>query len=311
MKTRGMSGWLALGALALATLGPALRPALASNQQADGDKAASQASSVLEKETVLVASTEAASAAAPRVPAAKVTPPPSSSSGFRWTGFYVGVNVGGGWGNASTNINPLPTPATFVNLAPTTLNPNPSGMLGGVQTGLNLQHGRFVFGGEFDFSWSGMDGTAVLSPIVQNNGTPFPGTPFPAGNFVLTHQDTDWVSTVRPRLGVTLVPRLLVYGTGGLAFGHLNYVATTDFRPAGTESYPAAVLNKIKTGWVAGGGAEFAFWRRLTAKGEYLYYDLGTQPIIAFPVPPLPPFQIAYQWQTTARIARFGLNFKF
>jgi len=305
-----------LGALALVTSGLVLRPALASNQQADGDRAASQASGGLDKETVLVASTEAAPAAAPRVPSAKVTPPPSSSSGFRWTGFYVGGSIGYASGNAKTSVNPLPSAAQFVNLAPTTLPSNPSGMVGGGHAGYNLQGGEdnhYLIGGEFDFSYFGLDTTQVVHPIIQNNGTPFPGAS--PGNNITAHQDRSWFATLRPRAGVILVPRLLIYGTAGLAFGHVKASASTDFRPAGTELYPAAA-DQTKRGWAAGAGAEIAFGRRWTARGEYLHYDLGklsltANPSVPFPPPPFPQFQIAYQWQTTANIGRFGVNFKF
>jgi outer membrane immunogenic protein len=54
---------------------------------------------------------------------------------FNWTGFYVGGNVGYGWGNGDTSFTPLPTATTFINLAPTTLSPDPSGVVGGVQRG--------------------------------------------------------------------------------------------------------------------------------------------------------------------------------
>jgi outer membrane immunogenic protein len=225
---------------------------------------------------------------------------------YSWTGIYVGVHIGHGSGTSDTTFNPLPTATQFVNLAPQTLAPDPSGALGGGQFGANWQHGHFVLGAEFDFSASGMDGTKTITPITQNNGTPFPGA-----GFVSAHQDTRWVSTLRPRLGVTLVPRLLVYGTGGLAFAYVHESAITDFRPVGTTQYPAAI-NGTKKGWVGGFGAEIGLTRRWSVKGEYLHYNLGTDSQTVNATPLLPPFQVAYTFgDTTANIVNFGLNFRF
>jgi outer membrane immunogenic protein len=131
-------------------------------------------------------------------PALPAPPPPPSSSGYSWTGFYVGVNIGYGSGSDDTFVNPLPTAVQFVNLKPQTLSPDPSGIMGGGQAGYNWQHGHFVLGAEFDIQASGMDGTKTVTPIIQNNGTPFPGA-----GFVSAHQDTNWVASLRPRLGVT------------------------------------------------------------------------------------------------------------
>lgn len=245
------------------------------------------------------------SAAAKPKPAA-----PSSGSGtYSWTGFYAGGHVGYGWGNGDTFLNPLPTATTFVNLAPTRLHPSPSGIVGGGQLGYNYQRGHLIVGAEFNLSGTGMDGSVTQTPIIQNNGTPFPGT-----GFVTAHQSTSWYGTVAPRLGVTLSQHLMIYGTGGLAFGHVNFSANTDFRPVGTEQYTAA-FDKTKKGVAVGAGAEFALSRRWVVKGEYLYYNLGDEHFTANPSIPFGPgapnFQIKYDWKTTASTINFGVNFRF
>ena len=238
-------------------------------------------------------------------------PPPSSS--FTWTGFYVGVNVGHGSSDGDTFVNPLPTAAIFVNLAPQTLNLDPSGSLGGGQIGYNHQFGHFVLGVEADIDGAGIQETTVVTPIIQNNGTPFPGTP--PGNNITVHQNTDAISTVRPRFGFAF-GHFLLYGTGGLAIAHIGYTANTDFHPIGTETYPAN-FSKTQKGWAAGGGAEVGIGGGFSLKGEYLRYDVGSQQsFTANPVPPFPPsappFQIAYTWHTSsAQLFRFGANYRF
>jgi len=232
-------------------------------------------------------------------------PPIVVDPSYNWSGFYIGGNVGYGWGDADTSFNPLPSAAAFVNLAPTTLGPDPQGVIGGVQAGYNWQAGKFVVGLEADIQASDIHGTALVTPIIQNSGVPFAGA-----GFLSASQRIDWFGTVRARAGFTPVDRLLLYVTGGLAYGNVSYAAQTDFRPVGTAAYPAA-FSRTKVGWTAGAGAEWAFASNWTAKVEYLYMDLGNESAIANPLPANPPFQVGYNWRTTEQIARVGLNYKF
>jgi outer membrane immunogenic protein len=229
-------------------------------------------------------------------------PPPSTN---KWTGWYGGGHVGYGWGKADTTFTPLPTALSFINLAPTTLHPDPKGIIAGGQFGYNKQITPWVLSAEFTASWSNMKGTAIVTPIIQNNSTPFPGA-----GFLITHQDTSWFGTLRPRLGIlpTSSHRLLLYVTAGWAFGHVNYSANSDFRPGGTIQYPAA-SGKIKKGWTTGGGAEIALAPHASLNLEYLYYNLGNESVIGNPSPAAPPFQVGYNWQTRAQIFRVGVNF--
>ena len=76
-------------------------------------------------------------------------------------------------------------------------------------------------------------------------------------------------------------------------------------------SYPAA-FSKMETGWTVGGGAEWALNQNWSLKLEYLYYKLGTETATAQRAPVVtPPFQMQYIWQTTAQIARVGVNYRF
>jgi len=230
----------------------------------------------------------------------------SDLSGCRdWNGVYAGAHFGYGWGDADMSLTPLPDAATFANLAPQTLSPYVKGVLGGVQLGYNYHKKCTVIGVETDFSLSDLSGTERVEPIIQNNGTPFPGT----GDYLRDHQDTEWVGTVRLRLGYTPSSKLLIYGTGGMAYGRVNYEAETEFRPTGTENYPAS-FSKTKVGWTAGCGVEYALDTRWSMRFEYLYYNLGKQSIIADPNPVYPPFQVGYEWHTSAHTVNLGLNYK-
>ena len=65
--------------------------------------------------------------------------PPPPPMAYRWTGPYLGANIGYQGGSMSNN----PT--------------EPSGIVGGLQGGWNWQNGNFVFGGEADINLSGAE----------------------------------------------------------------------------------------------------------------------------------------------------------
>jgi outer membrane immunogenic protein len=92
--------------------------------------------------------------------------------------------------------------------------------------------------------------------------------------------DTRWLGTLRGRLGFLPAPTLLVYGTGGLAYGEVSAStsltqsdAIANFTGGGTGGDGFA---ELVTGWSAGGGVEWMFTQNWSVKLEYLHYDLGT-----------------------------------
>ena len=116
---------------------------------------------------------------------------------------------------------------------------HPSGVVGGIEGGYNWQRGSFVFGGEADLQLSGADDT--ISPFEFSN---------------------PWFGTLRARGGIAL-NNVLLYGTGGLAYGSLR---ADSFNL--TESHTTV-------GWTAGAGVEVLFNPRWSAKAEWLYLQLS------------------------------------
>ena len=153
-----------------------------------------------------------------------------------------------------------------------TRNGKSTGVIGGGQLGYNWQIGSIVAGIEADIQGSGIKGSA--GPVTDTLlGTT---TPFIPSN-LLSSQQVSWFGTVRGRLGVTVTPSLLLYGTGGLAYGEVKGSADvnlpSDGIPAGTF---AQTISKTKVGWAAGAGLEWMFSRGWSAKVEYLHIDLGS-----------------------------------
>ena len=175
-----------------------------------------------------------------------------------WNGAYIGVNAGGGFGTFKHPINNLSFDVTA------------GGFLGGVQAGYNWQFGQLVYGVEADFQGSTVNGY------------------YTQFNFVNTK--VDWFGTLRGRIGYTPIDRILIYGTGGLAYGNVK----TDIANG------LFVSSKTKAGWTVGAGVEYAIDTNWTFKSEYLYTDFGRSEIV-------PGYENGVAFQTV----RLGLNYKF
>jgi outer membrane immunogenic protein len=154
---------------------------------------------------------------------------------FSWSGFYVGINGGYGWGKSSWQ-------NTGANTGDFTI----KGPLVGGTLGYNLQTGSFVWGLEADADISFIKGSTTVNC---------------AGAGCETRNR--WLATGRGRIGYAW-DRFLPYLTGGVAFGDIKMTNPI-----------SASETKTKVGWTAGAGIEYAFMGPWSAKIEYLYVDLG------------------------------------
>ena len=239
----------------------------------------------------------------------QVAPAPPECD-YTWTGFYFGGNAGYGWGNGDTHFQPLPDAVTFIDLAPQSLSPDPEGFIGGGQVGFNWQWNKWlVLGVEADFQGSDIEGHDTRFGFPDITGSPNFAAP---DSFIFAHERMQWFGTARGRIGFAPLCRLLLYATGGLAYGNVDYSANTNFDNGFT--YPVR-FSETNVGWTVGGGLEYAISHHWSVKAEYLYYDLGdqgrTQNQLIDGVPQGPPFFVHYNFETTGNIVRGGLNFKF
>ena len=200
---------------------------------------------------------------------------PSYSSAppmLSWSGFYGGVNLGGGWSAGYGNANVWDLGGMNGGVTNNIGGGNGSGgIIGGGQVGYNYQFVGIgngvgaVLGAEADFQGTSMGSGSgpyygYLANI-NNNGslTYVPGW---VGNGV----NIPWFGTIRGRLGLTVTPAILVYATGGFAYAGVN-------RNGG--GYWGGTNSATQTGWTAGGGAEWMFMPNWSVKGEYLYADVS------------------------------------
>jgi outer membrane immunogenic protein len=186
--------------------------------------------------------------------------------GYNWSGFYLGGNVGYGWGRSSNSETLSLNTTAFTNNSRNDVD----GVIGGGQIGYNWQVTNWLFGLEADFQGSDQRGTSSSICVGCGNG---------GDNITATlTQKLNWFGTVRGRVGILATPNVLLYGTGGLAYGEVetggSLAGPTNLTPLGTFTFPGTSSTRV--GWTAGAGVEGRIAGNWTAKLEYLYMDLGT-----------------------------------
>ncbi len=232
----------------------------------------------------LPAAKPAANVATPTVPTVQNQP-------YNWGGFYVGALAGYADSDVKvSDINFEGQPADLPFSVKMT-----GGQFGGV-AGYNAQNGNLVYGLEGDLSYGNVHGSD--STYLNVDGVNFS-----------SETEMKVFGSARMKVGYAL-DKVLIYGTGGLAFGSVEGTVH--------DHYYATVVTTQDTlsmfGWALGGGAEFAFNNQFSLKAEYLYYDLGSMSMSMDQV------SAGYsgglnsmtaKTDVTGSIVRVGLNYRF
>lgn len=166
------------------------------------------------------------------------------ATGHDWTGAYVGVNAGYGFGYQEQYDD-----SDF-----DSGNQDIDGFIGGAQIGANYQADSFVFGVEADLQFANIEGD------FESNKD------WGCGPQEECSTNVDWFGTGRLRLGYA-IGNFLPYVTGGLAFGSVE----SEIKGGGSDWH----VDDTQVGWTIGGGLEAALSDHLTGRVEYLYVDLG------------------------------------
>lgn len=190
----------------------------------------------------------------------QVTPAPPPEC--NWSGFYIGVNVGGQWGHSEDRS----IDGYFAGVDNVLWGYDESGVTAGGQVGYNFQWNWLVLGIEGDLGYMNLDG----------RGTPrIDAVRFASDTHGKT--DSDFYTTIRGRLGIAF-GHWLFYGTGG-GIG-VNYetrvVDDCDVFPCGNELIDAG-KTEFNWGWTGGGGIEYMLGCHWTIRVEYLRYQLDDQ----------------------------------
>jgi outer membrane immunogenic protein len=252
-----------------------------------------------------------------------------------WTGFYAGLNAGYGWGSSSSFnltglngagsalLNPALPPGLIVTAAGTGSS-HARGAFAGFQLGYNWQIARnWLIGIEADIQHS-----SIRARTQRFNTTTVPGFE----NFMATvaGRNLEWFGTLRGRVGVLATDNLLLFATGGLAYGRdkasvvlglpgggfIGFGGTPDATTFGCAT-PVCLSgsgSRTSTGWTAGGGIEYALSNTWSIKAEYLHIDLDLgQTFVMRVVPPATgnALMSASVSDYSIDIVRVGMNYKF
>lgn len=240
------------------------------------------------------------SAVASELPSVKSAP--ISISPPLWTGFYAGLNAGGTWASNNnvhiieipTWINPLSTAKQSASITAAASQAGSSisipiannvNFIGGGQLGYNEKiHDKVVVGVETDIQGI-VDSRGIVSTIFQAFGFQYYSVNLnrinteTIYNLFSASKNLSYIGTFRGRAGFLVHSNLLMYWTGGFAYGGINLntfgnqqIINTAIRSTGPgqSNFSGAHL-----GWTAGGGVEWMFTQNLSMKAEYLYYSLN------------------------------------
>jgi outer membrane immunogenic protein len=205
---------------------------------------------------------------------------------FKWTGCYVGGNVGGVWAMNDWNDAILGDFGSG----------SAAGAIGGLQAGCNYQVGSWVFGIQGDYDWTNV-----------NNSNPVPLFPL-----VSDQTQIKSLGSITGRIGNTFFgpqSHFLGYVKAGGAWEQGNF----SFQ---VGSFPVTTATATQGGWTVGIGAEYAFpsltW--LTGFVEYDYYRFGNSnpgPLLVC-APAVCGFAASNIGITSnVNVVKVGLNFKF
>ena len=211
--------------------------------------------------------------------------------GCDWSGFYVGVNVGGQFGHSETSdldIYNFPNPGTW--------GYTESGFVGGGQIGYNLQFHWLVLGAEGDIGYMNLDGSGI-----ENNS--------PNGD-TRGETSSDFYTTFRGRVGVALNCWLIYATGGGIAVNYETRVIDDNTAGRGPDLIDASTTD-FDWGYTFGGGIERMIGRHWTFKVEYLYFALDTQSFSGHDLPQNRNRTFGFDGETAGHIVRVGLNYKF
>jgi outer membrane immunogenic protein len=149
------------------------------------------------------------------------------------------------------------------------------GVVGGGQIGYNWQSSAWVFGIEGDIQATGQKDSTTIGAFTVEEKLP-------------------WFGTLRGRLGYASGPWLL-YGTAGV--GWINYKLSVSSGGASVSD------DTTKAAFAVGGGVEWMFMPRWSAKLEYLYMDTGNTDVTLFGT--------TFSGRAKDNIVRVGLNYHF
>lgn len=215
-------------------------------------------------------------------PAAPPPPAPAPAVKSNWSGLYIGGHLGYGWsaenddetflfdtdldgtyGDTVLTAPPNPVDAfgpgfcggAATSTANTACDEDSGGFDGGLRVGYDWDFGGFVIG-------------ALLEASIQDVSDSVSGFSTTPASYTMT-RDLNALYAARLRAGYAF-DNLLIYGTGGYAYGDVDRTFTT----TNTANTFTPFNDDGIDGYQIGGGAEYMIGDGLSFGIEYIYTDL-------------------------------------
>ena len=272
------------------------------------------------------------------------SPNPIKESVKTFMGFYAGINGGYAFANTKTlrtnsqNIQYCTAAqgcsggdmisSISATSASKAFSLNKTSFLGGGELGYNQKvYKEYILGLETDIQGFGSgkqrdSSSSNVSFVVGN-------APQSISTNLKISKNIDFLGSLRGKLGYLVKPNIFIYGSGGLAYGNVssktsvqqNYGFPANINSVVNDWGSTGKYSNTRIGFSFGGAIDWMFRANLSAKFEYLYYNLGKVSYHsgnladAFIVPNTPQNYFTNTMSTTTRfdgnILRLGLNYHF
>ncbi|ENN95302.1 porin [Bartonella vinsonii] len=218
--------------------------------------------------------------------------PVISAPAFSWTGFYIGGQVG----SFSSKVEITEPSKNKLNKD---LTPKPSGFMGGVYAGSNIELGNnLILGVETDAVWADREETkerfshvleadeldAFKGDLTQLKASPATGKQIAAIKTGDKRTDSStlkekWSGATRVRIGFAAADHIMPYVAGGVAYAQMQgtYTIKATEAKGNAEIATAKLFDATKTfvGYTLGGGVDIAMTDNVLLRAEYRYSDYG------------------------------------
>ncbi|WP_375609202.1 MULTISPECIES: outer membrane protein [unclassified Bartonella] len=237
----------------------------------------------------------------------EVAPAVITAPSFSWTGFYLGGQVG----NFSSKTK-LTVPGADKELFKKDNIPSPSGFMGGLYAGSNVDLGNgLILGVETDAVWADREEskTARELTLTKEDVAFFNNALEKTKVELKDHQQFEigdkvtekhsykekWSGATRVRIGFAAIDRIMPYVAGGIAYAQVQGIqsvagkgerAKVEQKADVMENPPVkqnvdltggtwADDTKTMVGFTIGGGVDFAMTESVLLRAEYRYSDFG------------------------------------
>jgi outer membrane immunogenic protein len=258
-----------------------------------------------------------------------------TAAAYNWSGITLGIDGGYGVGDPSIGWSGNEDSYFSSGGLERSRGVKPHGFLGGLRAGYDYQFGRYVAGIVTDFALTNISGSGASSTGVSLISTDNSALPLFTGTNQVQFQTSSEQSlrvlgTLRGRAGVLVADNVLLYGTGGLAYGRATMSAAVTNTGVYTEfftnpdnvhffsqQFPSCSnicsvgrTSQWLVGGTAGAGVEIAVIGQWTARAEYIYYNLGRLSVGGTD-PRFPSTSFSASALFAGHVARFGLSYRF